>query len=73
LSGIIFEQTGNDRNFGIIRSKGDLALFEYSTKKMKRKWKVSENRALYDFAPTIILKAKNFATEITIFNAKEKK
>ncbi len=24
-----------------------------------------------DFAPTIILKAKDFATEITIFNAKE--
>lgn len=25
-----------------------------------------------DFAPTIILKAKDFATEITIFNAKQK-
>ena len=29
------------------------------------------NKPLADFAPTIILKAKDFATEITIFNARE--
>ncbi len=40
---------------------------------MKKKWKIRNSRALSDFAPTIILKAKDFATEITIFNAKEKK
>jgi DNA-damage-inducible protein D len=40
---------------------------------MKKKWKIPNSRALSDFAPTIILKAKDFATEITIFNAKEKK
>lgn len=28
-----------------------------------------ESRPLADFAPTILLKAKDFATEITIFNA----
>jgi DNA-damage-inducible protein D len=72
LSNVIFEQTGSEKNFGLIRSKGDQALFGYSTKQMKKKWKVSKNRALADFAPTIILKAKDFATEITIFNAKEK-
>jgi len=38
---------------------------------MKAYWKVPENRPLADFAPTIILKAKDFATEITIFNARE--
>lgn len=37
---------------------------------MKNKWKAPKGRALADFAPTIILKAKDFATEITIFNAK---
>lgn len=73
LSGVIFEQTGSDRNFGIIRNKGDLALFGHSTKEMKKKWKIPNSRALSDFVPTIILKAKDFATEITIFNAKEKK
>ncbi len=29
------------------------------------------NRPLADFAPTIILKAKDFAAEITIFNSRE--
>ena len=72
LSGVIYEQTGSDKNFGIIRSKGDKALFGYTTEQMKRKWKVPKTRALADFAPMIILKAKDFATEITIFNAKAK-
>jgi DNA-damage-inducible protein D len=71
LSQVIYEQTGSDRNFGIIRSKGDQALFGKSTKAMKATWQVPLNRPLADFAPTIILKAKDFATEITIFNAKE--
>ena len=72
LSQIIFEQTGSDRNFGLIRSKGDAALFGHTTAQMKQKWAVKENRPLADFAPTIILKAKDFATEITIHNAKTK-
>jgi len=70
LSGVIYEQTGSDRNFGLIRSKGDKALFGYTTEQMKRKWQVPKSRALADFAPTIVLKAKDFAAEITIFNAK---
>ncbi len=70
LSGIIFEQTKSDKNFGIIRAKGDKALFGYTTEQMKNKWKIPKGRALADFAPTIILKAKDFATEITIFNVK---
>jgi DNA-damage-inducible protein D len=32
---------------------------------------VPDSRPLADFAPTIILKAKDFATEITIHNARE--
>ena len=71
LSSVIFEQTGGGQNFGIIISKGDKALFANSTNQMKARWKVSSGRALADYAPTIILKAKDFATEITIFNAKE--
>ncbi len=72
LSSVIYEQTGSNQNFGIIRSKGDKALFGFTTNSMKEHWKVPKNRALADFAPTIILKAKDFATEITIFNSKEK-
>lgn len=73
LSQVIYEQTGENRNFGLIRSKGDKALFGKSTQAMKAQWKVPDNRPLADFAPTIILKAKDFATEITIFNAKEQR
>ncbi|MGX2040272.1 DNA damage-inducible protein D [Methylocaldum sp. MU1018] len=72
LSDIIYEQTGGNQNFGIIRSKGDHALFGKSTQAMKAQWKVPDSRPLADFAPTIILKAKDFATEITIFNARER-
>lgn len=72
LSRVIYEQTGNNKNFGMIRSKGDKALFGKSTQAMKSHWKVPPSRPLADFAPTIILKAKDFATEITIFNAKER-
>ena len=71
LSVVIFEQTGGNDNFAIIRSKGDQALFGKSTQAMKSAWKVPDNRPLADFAPTIILKAKDFATEITIFNSRQ--
>ena len=71
LSEVIFEQTGGNENFAIIRSKGDQALFGKTTQAMKAHWKVPDNRPLADFAPTIILKAKDFATEITIFNARQ--
>ncbi len=72
LSGVIFQQTGSDKNFGLIRSKGDKALFGYTTQEMKKRLGVPDSRALADFQPTILLKAKDFATEITIFNTKEK-
>lgn len=71
LSAVIYEQTGDNQNFALIRSKGDQALFGKSTQAMKSQWKVPDNRPLADFAPTIILKAKDFATEITIFNARQ--
>ena len=71
LSVVIFEQTGGNDNFAIIRSKGDQALFGKSTQAMKAQWKVPDNRPHADFAPTIILKAKDFATEITIFNSRQ--
>lgn len=72
LSGVIYEQTGSDKNFALIRSKGDKALFGYTTQEMKIRLNVPASRALADFQPTILLKAKDFATEITIFNTKEK-
>jgi DNA-damage-inducible protein D len=70
LSKVIYEHTGGNEDFAIIRSKGDHALFGKTTQAMKAQWKVPDNRPLADFAPTIILKAKDFAAEITIFNAR---
>ena len=70
LSLVIYEQTGGNDNFALIRSKGDHAMFGKSTQAMKAQWRVPDNRPLADFAPTIVLKAKDFATEITIHNAR---
>ncbi len=71
LSHVIFQQTGGNDNFALIRSKGDQALFNRTTQQMKDRWGI-KNKPLADFMPTILLKAKDFATEITIFNAKQK-
>lgn len=73
LSELIFERTGDEKNFAIIRSKGDAALFGgQNTNSMKKKLGIPEHRPLADFLPTITIKAKDFATEITVFNTKDK-
>lgn len=73
LSGVIYERGVDDKGFGIIRSKGDQALFGgFSTSDMKRKLAVPKGRALADFLPTLTIKAKDFATELTSHNVIEK-
>ena len=68
LSGLIFERLGDGQSFGRIRSKGDKALFGgKSTEQMKSRLKVPKGRPLADFLPTITIKAKDFANEITNF------
>jgi DNA-damage-inducible protein D len=72
LSKIIFERGVDAEGFGKIRSKGDSALFGgYNTLQMKKKLNIPENRPLADFLPTITIKAKDLATEITNFNVKK--
>ncbi|HLB41341.1 MAG TPA: DNA damage-inducible protein D [Gammaproteobacteria bacterium] len=69
LSGILFERGVDNQGFARIRSKGDQALFGgYATQQMKNKLEIPSNRALADFLPTITIKAKDFANEITSFN-----
>jgi DNA-damage-inducible protein D len=73
LSGIIYERGVDDKGFAIIRSMGDKALFGgFSTNDMKRKLQVPDNRPLADFLPTLTIKAKDFATELTSHNVTEK-
>lgn len=72
LSGILFERGVDDIGFAVIRSKGDQALFRLSTQQLKRKMNIPENRPLADFLPTISIKAKDFAAEMTGLNVQSK-
>ncbi len=73
LSGIIYERGVDDRGFAVIRTKGDQALFGgYSTHEMKKKLAIPDGRPLADFLPTLTIKAKDFATELTSHNVLEK-
>ncbi len=45
----------------------------HSTKDMKAKLCVKDNRPLADFLPTLTIAAKNLATEMTNFNVESKK
>jgi len=72
LSGLIFERGVDNQGFARIRSKGDKALFGgFTTNEMKQRLQVPGSRPLADFLPTITIKAKDFATEITNFNVKK--
>jgi len=72
LSKIIYERGVDHEGFGRIRSKGDQALFGgFTTLQMKKKLNLPGNRPLADFLPTITIKAKDLAAEITNFNVKK--
>lgn len=73
LSGIIYERGVDDKGFALIRSQGDKALFGgFTTNDMKQKLLIPLNRPLADFLPTLTIKAKDFATELTSHNVVEK-
>ncbi len=72
LSGILYERGVNDQTFAVIRSKGDQALFRLSTNMMKRRMGIPQSRPLADFLPTISIKAKDFAAEMTSVNVQAK-
>ena len=72
LSGVLYERGINDKSFAVIRSKGDQALFRLNTAMLKRKMGVPDSRPLADFLPTISIKAKDFAAEMTSVNVQAK-
>ncbi|MBP6812051.1 MAG: DNA damage-inducible protein D [Saprospiraceae bacterium] len=73
LSGVIYERGVDEQGFGIIRSEGDKALFGgRSTQDMKHKLAVPDGRPLADFLPTLTIKAKDFAAELTHHNVVDK-
>ncbi|MCL2561770.1 MAG: DNA damage-inducible protein D [Rikenellaceae bacterium] len=72
LSGVLYERGIDNKGFGIIRSKGDQALFRLSTSQLKRKFGAPEARPIADFMPTIGIKAKDLAAEMTSTNVQTK-
>jgi len=69
LSKKIYEREVSEDGFARIRSKGDSALFGgFNTSQMKEKFEIPKRRPLADFLPTVTIKAKDLAAEITNFN-----
>ena len=69
LSGLVYEKNIDNKGFGTIRSKGDEVLFGgYNTKEMKNKLQVKQSEPLADYLPTVTLKAKDLANEMTNHN-----
>jgi len=72
LSGVLYERGVDSQGFAIIRSKGDQALFRLNTQSLKKKMNVPANRPVADFLPTISIKAKDLAAEMTSLNVQNK-
>lgn len=72
MSGILYERGVDSRGFSIIRSKGDKALFKLDTALLKCKLGAPANRPLADFLPTVSIKAKDLAAEMTSVNVQQK-
>jgi DNA-damage-inducible protein D len=72
LSGILYERGVDGQGFATIRSKGDQALFRLNTQMLKRKMGVPDARPVADFLPTISIKAKDLAAEMTGLNVQNK-
>lgn len=72
LSGLLYERGVDGQGFARIRSKGDAALFGgLTTQEMKDRLRVPEKRPLADFLPSVTIKAKDLANEITSHNVKQ--
>jgi DNA-damage-inducible protein D len=72
LSRVLYERDVDNQGFARIRSKGDNALFGgRTTQGMKDKLSVPAGRALADFLPTITIKAKDFANEVTTLQVQQ--
>ncbi len=68
----MYERGVDSQGFAIIRSKGDQALFRLNTQMLKRKMDIPDSRPVADFLPTISIKAKDLAAEMTGLNVQSK-
>ena len=72
LSGVLYERGVDSKGFAVIRSKGDQALFRLNTQQLKKRLNVPDTRPVADFLPTISIKAKDLAVEMTSLNVQTK-
>lgn len=73
LSKVVYEHGVDDKGFAVMRSKGDAALFGMPTKDLKNKFGIEkQNKPLADVLPTIGIKAKDLAAEMTSTNVEQK-
>lgn len=69
FSGVLNNRGVDGRGIAEIRSVGDQTLFGgYTTSQMKDKYGIKSAKPLADFLPTITLKAKDLATEMSSVN-----
>lgn len=73
FTGILSERGVDGKGTAVIRATGDEKLFGHDTQTMKRKFAIAQSEPLADYLPTITLKAKDLATEITSFQTIKKK
>lgn len=73
FSQILRDHGVNGPETGEIRSAGDATLFGSRTAKMKKKLAIPQNKPLADHLPTITLKAKDLAAEMTAHQTEKKK
>lgn len=67
----IYERGVDGRGIGEIKSSGDHALFGgHDTRAMKKVYRLSDEKPLADVLPSVTLKAKDLATEMTTLKTK---
>jgi DNA-damage-inducible protein D len=72
FQGVLYQADVDGPGISRIRSKGDQALFGgNSTEDMKKKWGIKGKRPLADFAPEVVIVAKQLGAAITTHNVKK--
>ncbi len=71
FSGVLTDHQVDDKGQAEIRSSGDEALFNMSTRELKTRYSVPQSKPLADVLPTIALTAKQLATEMTSIKTKQ--
>jgi DNA-damage-inducible protein D len=72
LSGVMTSRGVDGPGIAEIKSAGDQALFGESTKQVKEKMGIKKSKPLADHLPTISIKAKDLATEMTTYKTQQK-